>query len=267
MAETKELATQGNEFYGNLVAMGASASLAKRVSKAASNFALMETPKIPRIVAGTNGLLLDASNPDEEEIKELKGVIIYGAKQKVFYKETYDASKKLPPDCFSHGGKTPDHSVEHPVAATCGVCPNNKFETAATGKGKACRDLRRLFLLLSVDAGSESVMPMQLNVTPTSIKAFDDYLSKLVTYGFSLDEVETVITARKKDRNDKYVVLGFAKGRTFSEDKAEEAQVLKNVQALKTAWLPHMVKQEISGEDLHEEEAKAPAPAATPGEF
>jgi hypothetical protein len=266
--EKNEVAVSNNDgLFGALTAMGASASLVKRVAKAAANFALMETPKIPRITAGTTGLLLDASNPDEEEVKELTGVIIFGAKQKVFYKEVYDASKKLPPDCFSHGAKVPDSSVEHPQHPTCKGCPQNEFETAATGKGKACRDLRRLFLLMSVDAGSEAIMPMQLNITPTSLKAFDDYLSKLVTYGYSLEDVETKITARKKSAQDKYVVLSFTKGRVFSEDNPAEAQILKNIQALKMAWLPHMEKQEISGEDLHEETA-APEKAAQPsGEF
>lgn len=250
-----------DDIFSKLTAMGASSGLVKRVSKAAANFALMESPKIPKIKPGTNGLLLDASNPDDEELSEISGVIIFGAKQKVYYEAVYDPSKKLPPDCYSHGGKVPDSSIEKPQASTCKACPKNVFETAKMGKGKACRDIRRLFLLL----GDSAIMPMQLNVSPTSLKAFDDYLSKLVTYGYSLEEVETKITAKKKSRDDKYVVLTFTKGVQLSEDKPEEKQRLVDIQALKTAWMPHMEKQEISGDDIEAEQA--PAGAAPSGDY
>jgi hypothetical protein len=276
--ETTAVATSpvltGNPLVDQLTALGASAGLVKRVVKASSNFALMETPKIPRIKALSDGLLLDESDPEAQPVKELQGVILFGAKQKAYYENEYDPESKVPPDCYAHGSPTgapmvPDSGAEHPQAKACKDCKWNKFETAKVGKGKKCRDLRRLFLLISVEPGSESIMPIQLNITPTSLKNFDDYLGKLVMYGMSLDEVVTKITGKKKNRDDKFMVYSFAKVQSFNEDKPEEKQVLNNIQALKTAWMPHMERAEITGEDLAETEAAAPtqAPVAKPGDY
>lgn len=254
----QNLPSVNDDLAGQLTALGASASLVKRAVKAHSNLALMETPRLPRIKATSDGLLLDASNPDEEELKELSGVIIFGAKYKAWYKEKFDPQVKNPPDCFSHDAKFPSPDASDPQAKSCKGCPKNEFETADVGKGKACRDMRRLFLLLDVKQGEESIMPIQLNVTPTSLKAFDDYLGKLVMNGFSIEEVETKVTAKKKSRDDKYVVLSFAKTTSYADDEA----TLGNIRALKKLWLPHMEKSHVEQDEL---ETEAPQPQAAAG--
>lgn len=270
VAETQALSVPHEEMTlaEQLTALGASAGLVRRVVKASSNFALMETPKIPRAKALADGVVFDASDLEEVPVKEFQGVIAYGAKQKAFYEKDYDSATKQPPECFSHGGRVPDSSAAKPQAKICKDCPKNKFETAKTGKGKACRDLRRLFFLRDIDAGSESIMPIQFNITPTSLKNFDDYLSKLVTFGMSLEEVVTKVTGTRKSRDDKYMVFSFSKVRALSEDKPEEKQIINNIQALKTAWLPHMERAEITLEDIDDvEAAPVAAPAQASGEY
>jgi hypothetical protein len=250
-AESRSLSDQ-------LTALGASPSLVKRAVKAAANFALMETPKIPRIKAASDGLYLD--DDQEDPTTELTGVILFGAKYKAFYAKDYDPSSptKELPDCFSHNGQVPEPDVKARQNPVCKTCPKNQFETAKMGKGKACRDLRRLFLLQSVEPGKESIMPLQFNVTPTSIKNWDEYLGKLVSHGFQFDEVITKITAKKKSRDDKYVVLSFAKVKTFGEENPEEIQTLANISALKTLWMPYMERQHVDVEETLEETDSAP---------
>ncbi len=280
--KTQEVATQtsappavqagSNPLAEKLLAMGASASLVRRAVKAAANFALMENPKLSKIKALSDGLLEDESDPDAMPVKELDGVIIFGQKQKAWYEQEYDPSnpRKTPPECYSHGSVVPDSHAAKPQSKDCKSCKHNKFETAKMGKGKACRDLRRLFLLRNVTPGEESLMPKQLNVTPTSLKNFDDYLSKLTDYGFSIDEVITKVVGTRKNRDDKYLVYSFQRVKAFNEDVAEEAQVLRNVKALREVWLPLMDKAEIevSEEDFQENTPTAAAkpqakPAAT----
>lgn len=259
-AEEKSLAEQ-------LTALGASPGLVKRAVKAATNFALMDTPKIPRIKAASDGLILDESS-DDDPTKEISGIIMFGAKYKAFYAEEYDADVKQPPDCYSHDGRAPEADVKARQNPVCKTCPKNQFGSAKTGKGKACRDIRRLFLLTSVEAGQETIMPMQLNVTPSSIKNWDDYLGKLVSYGFALEEVETKIVAKKKDKADKYVVLSFSKGKTYAEDNAEEKAVLANVQALRTLWLPHMERQHVGLDEIDDgDEGQPSAPPVQSGDY
>ena len=254
---------QSDDLTAKLSALGAQPELVARAVRAANNLALIENPRLPRIKAATTGLLLDASNPDDEPVQELQGVIIFGAKYKAWYKDKYDKENKMPPNCFSHTGRTPDADSAEPQAKACKGCPKNEFETADVGTGKACRDMRRLFILVNYKPGEEPIMPMQLNVTPTSLKAFDEYLSRLVMYGYQYDEVQTKITARQKSRDDKYCVLSFAKGDNYSGDAA----TLGNLRALKTLWLPQMERGHVDHEDM-EEPAKQPEKAAAPsGEF
>ncbi len=252
-AEDKTLAEQ-------LLSLGASTGLVKRAVKAATNFGLMDTPKIPRIKALSDGLLLD-ENSTEDPLKEIEGVVMFGAKYKAFYAEEYDPEVKNPPDCFSHDGKVPEADVKARQNPICKGCPKNEFGTAKAGKGKACRDIRRLFILTSVAKGEESIMPLQLNVTPSSIKNWDDYLGRLTQNGISYDEVSTKVLAKKKNREDKYVTLNFVKIKSFGEDDPEEKQVLANISALRTLWKPYMERQHV---DLEEtiEDAEPPVTSA-----
>jgi hypothetical protein len=232
-----------------LEALGASPALIKRAIKAADNFAMMENPKIPRLKKVADGVLMGEAD-DEEPVEEVRGVIIFAAKYKSYYKEAYDEDNVVPPDCFSHDGKVPYPDVESPVSPVCKGCPMNEFETDVRKKGKACRDMRRLFLVTG-----DSIMPRQLNVTPSAIKNWDDYLSKLVTFGYSYNEVETVITAKKKKSSDPHVTFSFARGKVYDETKPEDAQALKNFSALRTLWHSHM-------ERSHAEPEREEAPPA-----
>lgn len=245
---------------------GASTSLANRISEMDLNLSLIENVKIGRIKPATTGLLMDAANPDDEPVQEVKGVIVFGAKYKAFYMEKYDpdSAEKKPPDCFSHDGKAPSPDSENKQAAACKGCANNEFESADVGKGKACRDMRRLFLLLSVKEGEEAIMPIQLNVTPTSLKAWDEYMGKLLMFGISVDKVQTIIKAKQKSRDDKYCVLSFSKGEDYSKDPV----VMGNIRCLKKYWLPHMQRSHVEQDEVAEPTAApAQASAATPGEF
>lgn len=250
-----------------LSALGASPGLVKRAVKAASNFALMETPKIPRIKALSDGLLLDEDS-EEDPLKEITGTIIFGAKYKAYYEKEFNPDVKgAPPDCFSHNGVVPEPDAAKKQNPVCKTCRWNQFGSAKTGEGKACRDIRRLFLLTSVAPGEEAIMPLQLNVTPSSIKSWDDYMGKLITYGFAFDEVETKVIAKKKNREDKYVTLTFSKIRAFG-DSAEDTQILANISALKTLWMPFMERQHVDIEETVEEKEPAPAKQSVPsGEY
>lgn len=269
--EPKALAQVGG-LEGELLALGASPGLVRRAVKARTNFDLMESPKIPRIrmAGGGVGMLL-TQNADEEPTKLIEGVIVFAAKYKSFYKEQYDEETKKPPECFSHNGKTPDPDSGEPQAKTCKGCPHNEFGSDARERGKACRDMRRIFFLTSIEEGQESVMPWHINATPTSIKAWDDYMTNLVMAGASYNEVVTRITAYKKKNTDTFCVLKFERVRTLDETQEKDAQVLRNIRALAKVWAPLMERQHVDAEELAEVDAEARANAqkaeAVKGEF
>ena len=91
-----------------------------------------------------------------------------------------------PPDCSSVDGVTGSCSEEihkaYGVGGACGKCPKNKYgsevkQNGDKGKGKACKNMRRIFILREGE-----MLPWMVAVPPTSLTAFEDY-SKAITNG------------------------------------------------------------------------------------
>jgi hypothetical protein len=97
---------------------------------------------------------------------ELHCIILDAIFENVFYEGEYDRDNPTGPRCFAYGryhkdGKTiighethdgttemaPHKSVINRVCETCAECPMNQFGTSKTGKGKACKNTRRLTLI------------------------------------------------------------------------------------------------------------------------
>lgn len=85
------------------------------------------------------------------------------------------------PVCYSADGVTPDAGCEQPQSSHCATCPHNQFGTARNqdgtmGKGKACRDFKRVYVLPYDSPHGE---PYELRVPPTSFKNMQVYGKKL----------------------------------------------------------------------------------------
>lgn len=81
-------------------------------------------------------------------------VILDSILENVFYAGKYDADNPSGPSCFAFGRDEKD-MTPHPVAVEAGSaekgpclgCPLNEWGSADTGKGKACRNTRRLAMI------------------------------------------------------------------------------------------------------------------------
>lgn len=126
-------------------------------------------------------------------------IIIDHIFENVFYDEDYDPDVISPPTCFSFGRDentmAPHNLVVEAGQAQheeCHGCPMNEWGSAEKGRGKACRNSRRLALLpagVFDKAGSftpeddpdyflKSVVGY-LKIPPTSIKGFAGYVKQL----------------------------------------------------------------------------------------
>ena len=54
----------------------------------------------------------------------------------------------------------------------CAACELNRYGTATDGKGKACKNMRILYLLQDGD-----YIPLQLSLPPTSLRPFNDFMN------------------------------------------------------------------------------------------
>jgi hypothetical protein len=103
-------------------------------------------------------------------------VILADAFDHAYYDKDYDPDVISPPACFAVGDRDseliPDPISPVLQAATCNTCPQNEFGSSKNGKGKACRNGRRL-LIASVFEGTVNLDDLAIiNLPPTSLKAY-----------------------------------------------------------------------------------------------
>jgi hypothetical protein len=155
-------------------------------------------------------------------------IVIVGAdpqkgKAKIFYAGDYGPDQSTPPDCSSADGVTPDAWIEKPVAAACATCPNNEWGSANVGKGKACRDVKRVFVLPPTDLVGSDVFG--LLVPPSSLKHLSNYARELKSHGVRPSLVRT----RLSFTDAEFPEIQFAFAGWLNEDEvaAVEARIAK----------------------------------------
>ena len=229
-----------------------SEELRSAISEVKENLESIEKFQLPKIKVGPGGMELREGEP---LLAEVTGTIIHTRRVNQYYKEVYDPNKAAPPDCFSLNGKTPDPSVEKPVHKTCDGCPMAEFGTNNRKSGKACRNLKPIYLVM--DGG---LMPRQITVPPTSIKAANNYLMDLTAEGINYRKIRTKITAYKENAKDTYSKLKFSPLDRLDAQKAIDMDFLKQ------SWLPVMDAQQA---EIYEEKAaeEKTMPADAKGEF
>lgn len=125
--------------------------------------------------------------PDGSEGTTLTCVIVDFVSTNLYYDSPFQKDTPGAPACFAIGlePSTLAPSDRSPVkqAETCAPCVQNQFGSALTGKGKACRNTRQLAIMAATtepSAVNDTPGPVWLlSVPPTSLKAFDSYVTKL----------------------------------------------------------------------------------------
>lgn len=117
---------------------------------------------------------------------ELDVVIVGSVFENILFGEKFDPDNPANPECYAVGISedelSPHADVQNPRSEKCEGCPNNDWGTAETGRGKACRNTRRL-ALISVDSlGNISEAPVAYLRPPvTSVEAWTSYVTQLRT--------------------------------------------------------------------------------------
>jgi len=131
----------------------------------------------------------------------------------VHYPGVYNSNNPQQPNCFAVGRENPEggtlkahESVEKPQGPNCKDCAKNQWGSAPTGKGKACKNQRRLILV--PPNFDESTEPMSMYVSPNGLKNFDKYVSRLNNEQGVLPV--QVVTAISFDPDQSYPLLKFA---------------------------------------------------------
>ena len=108
----------------------------------------------------------DPDNPDYE--RKLVGVILYHHLANAYWPEGSEYDDSVPPLCQSFDGK---QGYGEP-GGVCAACAFNQFGSTANGSGKACKNMRQIYLLRSGE-----YLPLQLSLPPTSLRPFNDFMN------------------------------------------------------------------------------------------
>lgn len=130
-----------------------------------------------------------------------------------YYTAAWNPNVRAKPACWAIGKvideMAPSEHVPKPQHTDCKTCPKGQFGSATNGgKGKACKNIRRL-LVLPGDFTDKSE-PMTLDVSPTGLKAWNRYVD-LLRKEYAVIPLQ-VVTTVQFDPNQSYPTLQFEYG-------------------------------------------------------
>lgn len=112
--------------------------------------------------------------------------------ENAYYEGDFDPDNPQPPACYAfarpevkNGAMTVPEMAPHPQAAkpqnkTCKGCKWNEFGSADRGKSKACKNIRRLAVMLPEQLDDlQSAEVMYLKIPVTSVKGWSGYVDGL----------------------------------------------------------------------------------------
>ncbi len=195
-------------------------------------------------VATGGGKAFDILTGDEENdtsVPSFAGVIVYNHNCNAYFDE--DSTGNTPPVCSSMDGVIGfDAEQDEPIA--CKNCPRNAYGTAKNGRGKACKNMHRLYIMTE-----DSPIPLMLSLPPTSLKAFQSYrLSVLAAKKLKPNEVVTEfsLTSMQSQSGQKYSVVKFKLLGKLAPEQAEVARYFSEQMKAAASRAP-----EMTGEDYN----------------
>jgi hypothetical protein len=175
----------------------------------------------------------------EQDTREITGILVYWDDVKAFWRESLEnTGGGTPPDC--RGFRVPDerglkifHGFGDP-GITCSACEYDQFGSGKNG-GKACKDMRLLFMLREKD-----VLPLVIQAPATSLAPITKYFRGLLSAGKPYYSVITKLTLVRQENKGgiKYgqiaatmvgevpeAALGKVRGfKNYMESSVKEAQ-------------------------------------------
>lgn len=149
-------------------------------------------PRLPQIKIIHRGQLFEMS--DGEKVEKFSAVILDQHLANAWWEgDISESGGNQIPNCFSLDGLHPVEDCTNRQNDNCAECNQNQYGSDNKGKGKACKNMKRLHLLFE-----DSSLPRRLTVPPTSLKSFDTYMTELVDRGLPYMAVMSEFSLNKK---------------------------------------------------------------------
>lgn len=134
-----------------------------------------------------------------------------------------DGKQGVPREGFLHAALGDETEATGTERIGCERCPYNQWESkhlvGGTGKGKACTNQRALYLM-----AADRALPLELVLPPTSMAAFDEYLTALLNRGVPSQALWTRFAQSRQSRGGiTWGQVTFAAGAYLNDEQFAEA--------------------------------------------
>ena len=192
--------------------------------------------------------------PDGMKQESFEGIILDIYNINAWWAESFDATGGgTPPDCFSMDGLVPDQGSEIVQNADCSSCPLNQFGTEKGGRGKACKNMKRIHIVFE-----DELIPTRLTVPPSNIKLVNKYVTALAKKSFTYYMAVTRFGLKEASNKDgisySQLILTVAQDAEGVPQYIMNKDLILGVQGMKKKWLNEMREAEIMFQEYEEPE-------------
>lgn len=163
---------------------GAVAKWEDRLAGYAEKAAATEKTPTGKFISVRGGILNIGGQPVKEN--KLRVIVLGSAFENDFFVGKFDPNNPQPPKCYAiaveEENLKPHEDAADPQSEACINCPHNEWGSAEEGRGKACKNIRRLALLAADDLtldGAKDGEVMFLKVPVTSTKGWAHYVKSV----------------------------------------------------------------------------------------
>ena len=212
-----------------------------------------KTIKVP---SGGTPVFVISDGKEEDSAKEIEGVIIFTHRLNGYWPNAMGANPDgdKAPLCSSMDGIN-GMNRETGEIRDCATCPFNQFGSSRDGgKGKACKNMRRMYLIQNNDPDL-----YMLSVPPTSVRDVNKQLTKILGKGIPYTGILIGLKLQKAINAG-----GIAYSKVALENRGTlPPAIAAQVKALRAEIKRQYMDQAITPEDYAVEPTTAPAdPAA-----
>ncbi len=174
----------------------------EQMANAAKKQAAAEKPFNSMATIGTrSGVLTVDGDPVKGNI--LHGIVLASVHENMYYSGRFEPDSPTVPACYAFGDDlstedpdgiedrmTPHKEAEDVQHAGCEGCPHNQMGSADTGRGKACKNSRRLIILpedaLESPEALKAAEMRMLKLPVTSVRNYATYLRTVLSEELNL---------------------------------------------------------------------------------
>jgi hypothetical protein len=177
--------------------------------------------------------------PDGSTQKTIEGVIVFHHKARGYW----EMEGQQVPTCSSLDGKM--GTDENGNTRSCIGCPHNAWGTGKDGRGKACKEMRWIYILQDGE-----IIPSRISLPPTSLGQFDAFVTALAQKRKAPIQKKVRLGLETAERHG-YKFSALAQPEVIGDTPFNE---IPRLIKLREAVVQAAKKEGITAEDYYEED-------------